>query len=68
MLPASFLLSVAVARTGIVIPVALEVLLMEFQFELLKEAGDSSAGGSLAERLALSEDSSSGRRQSKRES
>lgn len=39
MLPASFLLSVAVARTGIVIPVALEVLLMEFQFELLKEAG-----------------------------
>ena len=45
MLPASFLLSVAVARTGIVIPVALEVLLM-----------------------ALSEDSSSGRRQSKRES
>ena len=39
MLPASFLLSVAVARTGIVIPVALEVLLMEFQYELLKEAG-----------------------------
>lgn len=39
MLPTSFLLSIATARTGIVIPVALEVLLMEFQFELLKEAG-----------------------------
>lgn len=38
-LPTSFLLSIATARTGIVIPVALEVLLMEFQFELLKEAG-----------------------------
>ena len=35
MLPTSFLLSIATARTGIVIPVALEVLLMEFQFELL---------------------------------
>lgn len=33
------MLSIATARTGIVIPVALEVLLMEFQFELLKEAG-----------------------------
>ena len=39
LLPTSFLLSIATARTGIVIPVALEVLLMEFQFELLKEAG-----------------------------
>lgn len=39
MLPTAFLLSIATARTGIVIPVALEVLLMEFQFELLKEAG-----------------------------
>lgn len=39
MLPASFLLSIATARTGIAIPVALEILLMEFQFELLKEAG-----------------------------
>lgn len=39
MLPASFLLSIALARTGIAIPVVAEVLLMEFQFELLKEAG-----------------------------
>lgn len=39
MLPTAFLLSIAQARTGIVIPVVLEVLLMEFQFELLREAG-----------------------------
>ena len=39
MLPTAFLLSVAQARTGIVIPIVLEVLLMEFQFELLREAG-----------------------------
>ncbi|MCI6859024.1 MAG: spore germination protein [Eubacterium sp.] len=39
MLPASFLMSIALARTGIAIPVAFEVLLMEFQFELLREAG-----------------------------
>lgn len=39
MLPTTFLLSIAQARTGIVIPVVLEVLLMEFQFELLREAG-----------------------------
>lgn len=39
MLPTSFLLSIAQARAGIAIPVVAEVLLMEFQFELLKEAG-----------------------------
>lgn len=39
MLPTAFLLSIAQSRTGIVIPVVLEVLLMELQFELLKEAG-----------------------------
>ena len=39
MLPTAFLLSVAQARTGIVIPIVLEVLLVEFQFELLREAG-----------------------------
>ena len=39
MLPAKFLLPIALARTGIAIPVVAEVLLMEFQFELLKEAG-----------------------------
>lgn len=39
MLPARFLLPIALARTGIAIPVVAEVLLMEFQFELLREAG-----------------------------
>lgn len=39
MLPTSFLLSIAQARAGIAIPIVAEVLLMEFQFELLKEAG-----------------------------
>ena len=39
MLPTSFLLSIALARTGIAVPVVAEVLLMELQFELLKEAG-----------------------------
>lgn len=39
MLPAKFLLAIALARTGIAIPVVAEVLLMEFQFELLREAG-----------------------------
>ncbi len=39
MLPPAFLFSIALARTGIAIPVVLEVLLMEFQFEILREAG-----------------------------
>lgn len=39
MLPSAFLFSIALARTGIAIPVVLEVLLMEFQFEILREAG-----------------------------
>lgn len=39
MLPSTFLFSIALARTGIAIPVVLEVLLMEFQFEILREAG-----------------------------
>lgn len=39
MLPTKFILSIALARTGIAIPVVAEVLLMEFQFELLREAG-----------------------------
>ena len=47
MLPTSFLLSIATARTGIVIPVALEVLLMEFQFELLKDGGTIGIVGGL---------------------
>lgn len=39
MLPTTFLLSIAQARTGIAIPVVAEVLFMELQFELLREAG-----------------------------
>lgn len=39
MLPTTFLMSIALARTGIAIPVVAEVLLMELQFELLREAG-----------------------------
>ncbi|MBQ9155561.1 MAG: spore germination protein [Eubacterium sp.] len=39
MLPSRFLLAIASARMGIAIPVVAEVLLMELQFELLREAG-----------------------------
>lgn len=39
MLPTAFLLSVGAARSGIVLSVAGEVLLMELEFELLREAG-----------------------------
>lgn len=39
MLPTELLLAIAQARSGITFPVVLEVLLMELEFELLREAG-----------------------------
>lgn len=39
MLPTDLLLAIAYARSGITFPVVIEVLLMELEFELLREAG-----------------------------
>lgn len=39
MIPTDLLLAIAQARSGIIFPIVVEVLLMELEFELLREAG-----------------------------